>query len=326
MTKIEEQIITALANGEWHSTAGLAQSLVVDAQTLAQALHGLARFGLRLDAGLGASHRLNGGLELYNSYLIYKELLEHARKHITQLEIHWETDSTNERLLAQSVTENIHGHARLAEFQTAGRGRHGHPWTASFGCGLCLSLGWRFQQGMAADNSLSLAVALALTRALRRFGAEDVTLKWPNDVLWQDRKLAGILVERRWRADRVCDTVIGLGLNLKFPVHFTQALEAGWADLRHVLGRAVSRNAVAAAVLNELCAVLSEYAHAGFAPFVDEWRRHDGLRGRAVTVQTSAGSIGGTAAGISEEGAFLVDVGEERREFYSADVSVRIRA
>jgi BirA family biotin operon repressor/biotin-[acetyl-CoA-carboxylase] ligase len=325
LTPTEEKILLALADGAWHSGTDLAHAAGADVARIEQEISALGRTGLRVDRGSAQTYRINGGLDLFYKHMMLKELSPRAQAGVARLDVYWETDSTNERLLAQAAATSIHGHCVLAEFQTAGRGRQGRHWHAPLGSGLCLSLGWRLADSRGPDNALSLAVALGLTRALQRLGARDLALKWPNDVYWQDRKLAGILVERRWRAGGG-DAVIGIGLNTAFPAWFSQAEQARWIDLRTVLGRPVSRNALAAAVLEDLCAVLREYAQAGFAPLLEEWCALDGLSGRAVTVLTAAGTVQGRATGINDSGALLVEVEGIQHVFHSAEVSVRLSA
>jgi BirA family biotin operon repressor/biotin-[acetyl-CoA-carboxylase] ligase len=326
LTPTEEKILIALADGEWHDAGELAKAAGTDLPGLKQVIPALGRTGLRFERGPAPSYRIEGGLDMFYNHMISKEIFPSAQADLIHLDRYWETDSTNERLLARAATASIHGHCALAEFQTAGRGRQGRQWHAPLGAGLCLSLGWEFAGKQDPDNTLSLVAALALTRALQGCGAQDIALKWPNDVQWRGRKLAGILVERRWRTQGGCDAVIGIGLNTGFPAWFSKAAEAGWADLRSVLGRPVSRNALAGAVLSHLCMVLREYAESGFAPFRPEWRQLDALLGQAVTVHTAAGTVQGRAAGIDERGALLVETGGVRQVFHSAEVSVRLSA
>ena len=125
-------------------------------------------------------------------------------------------DSTNQYLL-ERVNTLSSGESCLAECQTAGRGRRGKPWVSPFGCQLILSMYWRLEQGMAAAMGLSLAVGVAVVEALESLGYPGVALKWPNDLYYQGRKLAGILVEMSGSAGASCHLVIGVGLNLAMP-------------------------------------------------------------------------------------------------------------
>jgi BirA family biotin operon repressor/biotin-[acetyl-CoA-carboxylase] ligase len=131
---------------------------------------------------------------------------------------------TNSRLLA--ITDLPAGKADvcIAEHQSAGRGRRGREWLAPFGGGICLSLSWTFPEPPPQLGALSLAVGVALLRALGSHGASGVRLKWPNDVLVNERKLGGILCELRAEAGGPAYVVIGVGLNARLAEATRRAL------------------------------------------------------------------------------------------------------
>ena len=114
---------------------------------------------------------------------------------VFSLEILPECDSTNSRLLDNPPSGDGRVHVLAAERQTAGRGRRGRAWQSWPGAGLTFSLLWRFAPAAHVPAGLSLVVGLAVARTLEELGVEGVALKWPNDVLIQGKKLAGILVE-----------------------------------------------------------------------------------------------------------------------------------
>ena len=106
----------------------------------------------------------------------------------------------------------------FAEHQSAGKGRRGRQWVSPFGSNIYMSILWRFQQdGIACTAGLSLAVGVAVIRALKTYGFNEVGLKWPNDIYCQGKKLGGILIEVSGEADGPCAVIIGLGLNLFLP-------------------------------------------------------------------------------------------------------------
>src|SRR5207245_9958148 len=102
-------------------------------------------------------------------------------------------DSTSSELLRRASRRDIHGAMLAAEWQTAGRGRRGRVWTAVAGGSLTFSLGWRFEQGAGFLAGLSLAVGVAVIRALEAAGFDGIALKWPNDLVHRHCKLGGIL-------------------------------------------------------------------------------------------------------------------------------------
>jgi BirA family biotin operon repressor/biotin-[acetyl-CoA-carboxylase] ligase len=155
-------------------------------------------------------------------------------------------------------------------------------------------------------------------RALREFGVP-VALKWPNDVLLDGRKLAGILIELSGDALGPAAVVIGIGLNVAAPGEVDQPV-ANLADA----GCKVGRNALLAALLNQLAQVLSQFDRDGFAAFRDEWHQLAAFIGQPVRLSFSHGEpADGVAVGVDDSGALLVDGAAGRRVFHVGEVSLR---
>ena len=176
--------------------------------------------------------------------------------------------------------------------------------------------------------ALGLAVGVAIARALEQWGATEVGLKWPNDLMWKGRKLAGILIEMAGESAGPTRVVIGVGLNVRMPPQVRLALAeqqaALVADLTEMLRqRLPDRNRLVASVIEHLFAVLDVFAHRGFAAFAAEWRAHDALAQAAVKVVSGNDSVTGIAQGVADDGALLVDVQGVQRRYISADVSLR---
>jgi BirA family biotin operon repressor/biotin-[acetyl-CoA-carboxylase] ligase len=198
----------------------------------------------------------------------------------------------------------------VAERQTAGRGRMGREWIAAPGDSLTFSLLWRFAPGTALSG-LSLAVGVAVARALEKVmrsgipwaGVHDapkevplggapkevplgdnapIQLKWPNDVLRNGRKLAGILIELQ--SNTVA--VIGIGLNRRLP----DAMPAVLRETSAALDAEIDANSLLAALLVELLPVLDGFAGGGFAALRDEWLARHAWTGKPVRVLASPGA------------------------------------
>ena len=194
--------------------------------------------------------------------------------------------------------------------------------------GVCMSIGWQFQEAPPTFSALSLAIGVAAVRALKRFGAEDVGLKWPNDLIWRGRKLGGILIEMRGESGGPAAVVIGIGINMRMPASTRLALAeqqaALIADVHEILReRTPPRNELAGALTEEVVAMLQVFRSQGFEPFADEWRGLDALANAPVKVINGSESILGTARGVDADGALLIDVNGELRRFVSGEVSLR---
>lgn len=210
LTPIRQTLITLLSDGQFHSGEQLGEQLGISRAAVSKHMAALKELGLDLFSLTGKGYRLAVPMALYDEAQL-QALAPMAPVHCFPV-----IDSTNQYLLEQ-VNQLSSGESCLAECQTAGRGRRGKPWVSPFGCQLILSMYWRLEQGMAAAMGLSLAVGVAVVQALESLGYPGVELKWPNDLYYQGRKLAGILVEMSGSAGASCHLVIGVGLNLAMP-------------------------------------------------------------------------------------------------------------
>lgn len=218
---------------------------------------------------------------------------------LARLDIFDSIDSTNTYLLAQGKLGAVSGTVCLAEQQTQGRGRLGRVWYSPCGANIYCSLLWRFSSVSHDISGLSIAVATIVANTLRQYGIlAGIQLKWPNDVLFAHRKLAGILLERSDQSG----VVIGIGLN----IDVSSAGEKSWIDLSEIMGRVVSRNYLVGLLINELLEKLPIYEKQGLPPFISEWQKYDVLFDKPISVHTPQEVILGTMRGITEKGELLL--------------------
>jgi len=313
--------LSLLAAGEFRSGQELAETLGVSRGAIWYALRGVDELGIDIHRVRGRGYRLAQPLSLLGRGEILRELGSHASRFA--IEVLDSTESTNSLLLARAAGAAT-GSVIVAEWQTHGRGRRGRPWHSLPGAALTFSLLWRFQQGAGFLSGLSLAVGVAACRALAALGVGEAGLKWPNDVLWRGRKLAGILIEMQGDVLGPSAAVIGIGLNCRLPAALRDRIDQPVADLATACDEAPDRNRVLALLLIELARVLDEFARSGFAPLRDEWQRRHVWQGQAVSISLPDGSeVKGTADGVADDGAFLITTRTGQRRFHSGDVSVR---
>jgi BirA family transcriptional regulator, biotin operon repressor / biotin---[acetyl-CoA-carboxylase] ligase len=239
-----------------------------------------------------------------------------------RIEVVAQTGSTNADLLAR-LPELDRPTALIALDQTAGRGRAGRSWLSQAGSALTFSLAWKFMGPLARLAGLPLAVGVVLAESLAALDVH-AQLKWPNDLLKDGHKLAGILTETQGAADGGVWAVIGIGLNLVMP----DELEA---RIGHAVASApwlaqMDRNALMAALLEHLDMRLREFDRCGFAPFCARWNGLHAYQGRAVRI-VDAGTLlhEGVAAGVDVHGCLLLDTDAGRIEIVSGDVSLRVK-
>lgn len=211
----------------------------------------------------------------------------------------------------------------LAERQTAGRGRRGRKWVSPFGENIYYSLTLRIDGGMRQIEGLSLLVGLAVLKTLRASGVQQAGLKWPNDVLVGQRKIAGILLELIGDPADVCHVIIGVGIN----VNMTDVAEVdqAWTSVRLETGMQASRNRLVGELSNNIQAYLLEHQAHGFSAFKAEWESNHLWQGRAVDLLAGADAVQGTVLGIDSQGALRLQVGDEEKVFSGGELSLRLR-
>jgi BirA family biotin operon repressor/biotin-[acetyl-CoA-carboxylase] ligase len=321
----QKKILTLLADGEFHSGADLAEALGVSRSAVWKQLNGLESLGIQHAAVSGKGYRLSHPLELLDDDKILAQLDDEKRALISRLEIHDHIGSTNTYLIGLARQDAPSGTVCLAERQTAGKGRRGRQWISPYGSNILLSILWRFQQGPAAISALSLAIGVAVIRALRRHGIGNAGLKWPNDIYSEGKKLGGILIEVAGENEGPCYAVTGLGLNLFLPEEEAEPIDQPWTDLSRIAGgRRIGRNHLAGELISQMLAVLAGFEQTGLSAYLDEWREYDCLRGESASVFIGAQQFDGTLEGIDAQGLLLMRDDEDRlRAFASGEVSFR---
>jgi len=324
MNALTFQALRLLADGEFRSGQDMARVLGVTRASVWNAVRVLEGGGIELFKVRGRGYRLAEPLSLLDHAEVVRYL--GARAAHFSLEVLDSAGSTNELLVQGAAKGAASGAVIAAEWQTHGRGRRGRPWHSMPGAALTFSLLWRFQQGAGFLAGLSLAVGVAVVRALAGLGVSDAGLKWPNDVLWRNRKLAGILIEMQGDMLGPSAAVIGIGLNCRLPASLRDRIDQPVADLAMASAQMPDRNRALAAVLLELERVLVQFARDGFAALRDEWHERHVLQGRHVRLALPDGSaVDGTAQGVAEDGSLLLATKDGVRRVHSGEVSLRIK-
>lgn len=318
-------LLQLLADGEFHSGQKLADDLGVSRTAVWKQLRKLEDSGLLIESVKARGYRLPGGLELLNEQRIRAALQGSAKSLLRKLVLAEVTDSTNAEIFRQlEVGEAASGLVCAAEQQTAGRGRRGRSWVSPFAGNLYLSLAWQFAGGAAVLEGLSLAVGVAASTALADLDFNGISLKWPNDLLYDDAKLGGILIEMTGDAAGSCQVVVGIGINVKMPDRAAQAIAQSWTDLERIGGAPLcSRNTLLAALLNHLLPLLNEFEEQGFAPWRERWMALDAYLDQPVIVSSGNRRMTGAARGIDGSGALLLDTSSGMLTVRGGEVSLR---
>jgi BirA family biotin operon repressor/biotin-[acetyl-CoA-carboxylase] ligase len=320
-------LLALLADGEPHTGAALARDLEVNRAALGEEIERLRAQGVEVMKLARGGYRLPKPVELLDARRIRTGLRGTHDIKLRRLEVLFEVESTNTRLLGLPSPPAGQADVCMSELQHSGRGRRGRRWIAPFGDSLALSLGWAWRAARRVEPALSLAVGVAIARGLARAGARGICLKWPNDVWFNDRKIGGVLIELKADTSGPAHVVIGIGLNVYRSAAARRELEEAGvraAAVADACSAGVSRNGLAGALLDELLSMLEQFEQEGFAPFRDSWLGLDALRGRSAQVLAGDRAIAGMARGVDADGALLLESAGLMQRFLSGEVSLRL--
>jgi BirA family biotin operon repressor/biotin-[acetyl-CoA-carboxylase] ligase len=321
------QLLNMLADGEFHSGEILARQLGVTRASVFNALADVEEYGVSVQRIRGRGYRLARPWQRLERGEVARWLGKDAAQF--DIGIMPQAASSNALLLQRAGPDSPGGGARsgsvlAVELQTAGRGRMGRTWHSGLGNALTFSLLWRFDCGLNALSGLSLAVGVAVVRALHAFGAQGVQLKWPNDILSAHGKLGGVLIEAQGDMLGPSTVVIGIGLNCTLPGDVLWRIDQPASALDEVCRDMPGRNRLLAGLLRELAGVLQQFAQGGFAVLRDEWERNHAYRDRTVRLQMPDGSsVEGIARGVGDGGELRLETAQGMRQFNSGEVRMR---
>lgn len=289
-------------------------------------LQALESMGLQLESVKGKGYKIPENFELLDADQILNDLNQQSEDQLNGLYIYQSLDSTNKAAnqLIEAQANTASGAVILSEYQTMGRGRRGKNWVSPFAANLYLSMVWDFDQGASALQGLSLAIGVAVSRALKQLQVEGVQLKWPNDIYINNKKLGGILLEMVGDPAGQCTVIIGIGINHRMPEQSGEAIDQQWTDLAAVTSEAVSRNKLAAYIINHCFDILSDYQQKGFARYQEEWQAIDAFQGAQAVVSTVNQSTVGMPVGVDEFGALKMKLANgEVKTFIGGELSLR---
>lgn len=311
--------LALLADGEFHSGEQLGALLGVSRAAVWKILKKFELLDIQVLSVKGRGYRIDGGLDLLNKELIQQRYIDSLNVQIfTQL------DSTNSYLLRLNRPDR---QVCLAESQTAGRGRRGRNWASPFARNLYLSIGWRFDGGIAALEGLSLAIGVCLVRALESNGVKGLSLKWPNDIHYKNKKLGGILIEVNGDPLGDCLCVAGIGVNVSMPQSASSVIDQPWINLSEIMSEQsiapITRNQLVCSVLDQLLKILPSYQQDGFVAYRDEWIRAAAYLNQEVSIHTPNRTEHGVLLGVDDTGALRIDISGVEQRFHGGEISMR---
>ncbi|AZC21096.1 bifunctional biotin--[acetyl-CoA-carboxylase] ligase/biotin operon repressor BirA [Pseudomonas sp. CMR5c] len=312
-------LLELLKDGRFHSGQALGEALGVSRSAIWKQLQLLeAELGLVVHKVRGRGYQLASPIALLSSL----DISQHSSNDAWCIQIHDSIDSTNAEALRSIERGTQAPLLVLAERQTAGRGRRGRKWVSPFAENIYYSLVLRIERGMRQLEGLSLVVGLAVMHTLKECGVPGAGLKWPNDVLVGQKKIAGVLLELVGDPADVCHVVLGIGINVN--MQLTEEVDQEWTSVRLQSGKLIDRNYLIARLNEVLAGYLERHRSEGFAAIQEEWERHHLWQGRSVSLIAGAHSVIGTVLGIDRQGALRLSVAGEEKVFSGGELSLRL--
>jgi BirA family biotin operon repressor/biotin-[acetyl-CoA-carboxylase] ligase len=320
------RVFAHLADGRLHGADALAGATGIDLSTVESAIGELETLGVSIERCDRDGYRISQTIDWLDRSKVSQILGRDVASDISSINLLTTASSSNDVLLTQPPPAVNKMAVCLVEYQFGGRGRRGRSWTAPPGGSLCLSAAWTFAQRPSNLSALSLATAVAVMRAIAAVSDLAVAVKWPNDIVVDDRKLGGILVELRDDSAGV-HVVTGIGINIQIPDAQLAAMcdwPRGAIDLAQAAGSSrPSRNVLAAALISELLDLFKTFSAHGFSPYIDEWTAAHVLSNAPVVLRDGSAEQQGIVRGVAADGALLFETGGQLKRVLVGELSLR---
>lgn len=307
-------LLSQLADCQPHSFEKLTALLSINDEQLLSQIQQLQEQGLKIDTSF-ANVQLIPQTDLLSAVKL--QAVFSKNKVIYQPII----DSTN-RFLLSNIGKMNKGDICVTEYQSAGRGRRGRQWQSPFASQIIFSFIWQLEAKKPIDG-LSLVIGMAIRDALKAAGAKGVMLKWPNDILFKGRKLAGILIEIAHTEDGKINLVVGVGINAAIP-NENKEIDQPWANLNEILPK-IDRTFLLINIIQQIYLELALFEQQGItSEFQQRWLEADEFFGDQVNIITEKQTLSGIEQGIDSRGYLkLINENGEMYYFNSGEVSLR---
>lgn len=311
------KVVNILNTGGYHDGTTIGAKLHLTRSAVWKTIKKLESYGIAIDSIKGKGYALLEPLILLEQNKIKKNLPSEK----IELMVFENIDSTSAYLKSFKHTKSIK--ICLAEQQSKGKGRLNRDWHSPFGKNIYLSCYYPFTKDVSELSGLSLVTSLAIVNMLENGGINDnLYVKWPNDIIYAGKKLAGALVEIQAETHGMSNAVIGIGMNVNM-LQGDHAISQSWTSVQKILDTYIDRNEFVIRLITTLLNYLERFNAQGFASFIHEWIRADSLMNQHVMVKNVNQKIEGIVMGINELGHLLLQTENgEIRAFSSGDTSI----
>lgn len=315
------KIAKLLSNREYIDGTTIGNTLNITRAAVWKYIKKLEDYGIKIESVKGKGYILVEPLVLLDQESI-RSALNKKKFHIEILE---KIDSTNS-YLKKSILEKENIRIAIAEMQTQGRGRLNRNWYAPFGKNINLSLSYPFQKDISELSGLSLIIGLSVCRAINNVCKlqEKLYVKWPNDIVCNGKKMAGILIEIQAESHGACNVIIGIGLNVNMSNASKKNINQKWTSLYQLTGEYQNRNFICAEIIEQMFIYLGRFLDSGLHNFINEWNDKDYLFEKTLNVKSGDNIFEGIGSGINEQGHLLLksSANKQIRSFSSGDTTL----
>ena len=236
--------------------------------------------------------------------------------------VYQEVDSTNSKAIKLAEKGEDEGTVIIAETQSKGRGRLGRFWLSPLGVGIYLSIILRPKILPKDSFSIVFLTGIAVAESIKKVTSLSPTLKWPNDILVNDKKIGGILIETKSKKERIDYLVDGIGVNVNTDTSlFPKEIQKKSTSLKKIMGKDIDRNRLIKTLLHSFEKWYFQYIQEGKKKILKEWNKYTNMTGRKIRADISNRSIKGTVIGISENGLLLLKVKNKIEKITGGDIT-----
>ena len=326
MNKEDVKALLILLNSRhFCSEIWLSNQLNLTGVSIRRYIEWLQSTGIEIRIVKGKGYHVAYPVTLFNAEKIVSMLPVHMQQKIMVTAV-LSTGSTNDEVKRHDWHDDKEMYVCFADHQTYGRGRRGRMWQSPLGHNVYGSLRWKVHRGLSEISGLSLVMGISLIATLKSYQAKmELRLKWPNDVLWRKKKIAGVLIEVSKDTKGRCDIVLGVGVNLMMPKLLNAHIDQPITDLYSILGYAVDKNHFAKRLIMQIFHDLSQFSLCGFSYFYTLWNEYDDFIGKQVVLKEAACTVTeGICLGVDRQGHLNVNVLGQIKKFANGEISLRL--
>ncbi|MDP3270051.1 MAG: biotin--[acetyl-CoA-carboxylase] ligase [Legionella sp.] len=300
-------LLNILSDAHCHSGSELGLALGISRSAVWKQINQLISIGIPINRIPHKGYQLIKPIILLDRQKIAEEL--YGLKTPYTIHLYPSIDSTNRFLKDLPVSDRLE--ICCAESQTQGRGRFGRHWYSPFGENIYVSAKWNFNCDLSRLSGLSLITSLAVLTTLKEFiVTADIKVKWPNDILWGDKKICGSLIEVVAESNSTAQVIVGIGLNVNSDPKIDHLKDTLWGSMYGISNSLYNRNLIIPRLIINLEEYITRFISQGLDPFVEEWNRSDYLQGKSITVTQTLNTFTGIAHGINSQGQLIIEDSE----------------